>query len=119
MCARRTEFQQGYQEYWNTTKAMTSSQRPVNGVIMPVASTAAVQGSNFTYFGLTRLPIVESMLKYVSAYSAIANLLDYSTGSSPMTFANKALDPEMPNYQFISDDGRTIWEKCEYLRSRS
>lgn len=53
LCERREKYQREYQEYWNSTKALTSSQRPVDGVIMPVAPTAAVQDGNFPYFGMT------------------------------------------------------------------
>jgi amidase len=52
LCERRSKYQREYQEYWNSTKALTSSQCPVDGVIMPVAPTAAVQEGNHSYFGM-------------------------------------------------------------------
>ena len=51
LCARRTKFQEEYQEYWESTRAFISSQRPVDGVIMPVAPSAAAQEGDFPYLG--------------------------------------------------------------------
>ncbi|MCJ1453632.1 Acetamidase [Mycoblastus sanguinarius] len=49
---------------------------------MPVAPSAAVEENVFSYSG----------------YSAIASLLDYSAGSFPVTFADRQVDVEQPDY---------------------
>lgn len=53
LCEKRRLYQTWYQNYWNSTKDNTSQNRPVDGVIMPVAPTTAVQDDKFVYFGLS------------------------------------------------------------------
>jgi hypothetical protein len=51
LCRRRDEFRKEYMKYWNSTRDKTESKRPVDGVILPVAPSAAVEEGLFSYFG--------------------------------------------------------------------
>ena len=51
LCQSREKFRQEYQEYWDSTKDLTLSGRPVDGVILPVAPHAAPPEGNFKYYG--------------------------------------------------------------------
>ena len=51
LCEERESYRARYNEYWNATRSRTRSKRPVDGVIMPVAPTAAVEHMQFKYYG--------------------------------------------------------------------
>lgn len=72
---------------------MTRSKRPVDAVILPVAPSAAVEEGLFGYY----------------AYSAIANVLDYTAGSFPVTFADRSRDPTLKNYTPGNPTDRSVW----------
>lgn len=59
----KREYQKAYMEYWNGTAAVSSSGRPVDAVVMPVAPFAAAREKRYTYLG----------------YTAIFNTLDYTS----------------------------------------
>lgn len=50
LCHRRDLYRTAYNNYWISTRENTSSKRPVDGVIMPVAPTAAVEEGTFKYY---------------------------------------------------------------------
>lgn len=52
------------------------------------------------------------------AYSAIANVLDYTSGSFPVTFADQSLDPKISNYTPINLTDRAVWQTCERFTLR-
>ncbi len=51
LCQKREEDLNTYHQYWNSTKDITLSKRPVDGVIMPVAANVAALENDLTYFG--------------------------------------------------------------------
>ena len=50
LCDRRDRYRKQYIDYWNSTREKTLSKRSVDGVIMPVAPTAAVEEGTFSYY---------------------------------------------------------------------
>lgn len=46
-------------------------------------------------------------------YSGIVNFLDYTSGSFPVTFADRSLDLEMPNYVPMGQADEINWQACE------
>jgi hypothetical protein len=46
-------------------------------------------------------------------YSAIANVLDYTSGSIPVTFADRALDARMSAYEPLNLTDRAVWQTCK------
>jgi len=51
LCQQREDYRSEYLRYWNDTKNLTRTKWPVDGVILPVAPSAAVEENHFTYFG--------------------------------------------------------------------
>ena len=95
--------------------------RPVDGVILPVAPTAAIEEGLFSYYGTYKLqttPIeVRCLVIPPIAYSSIVNVLDYSAGSFPVTFADRSLDFDIPDYEPMNLTDRTVWRTCKGLFS--
>ena len=81
-------------DYWNSTTAVTGTGRAVDAVLLPVAPTAAVITDKYMYYG----------------YTNTGNLLDYSSATVPVTFADEALDPFNKNYQPLNDLDKQNWE---------
>lgn len=102
----------------------TKSKKPVDGVILPVAPSAAVEEGLSSYFGgcllsgrsFSRMTDIE---RRVTAYSAIANVLDYTAGSFPVTFANRSLDLKNIEYEPYNLTDRAVWQSCEYCTKSS
>jgi len=90
---QRDEYRAAYHKYWTDSRERTLSRRQVDGVILPVAPTAAVQHDTFSYY----------------SYSAIVPMLDYTAGSFPVTFVDKTIDVEMPNYVPQNPVDQSIW----------
>ncbi len=49
LCQQREKYRAEYHKYWNSTKGMTRSKRPVDAVILPVAP-RFVFNKNLLYF---------------------------------------------------------------------
>ncbi|MCJ1436725.1 hypothetical protein MMC27_006107 [Xylographa pallens] len=93
LCRRRDEYRAAYNEYWASTQARSAFKRPIDGVILPVAPSAATEEGLFSYY----------------AYSGIVNMLDYTSGSFPVTFADRSLDFETPDYEPMNLTDRSVW----------
>ncbi len=50
LCDRRDRYRADYHKYWTSTRDQNIWKRQVDGVIMPVAPTAAVEEGAFTYY---------------------------------------------------------------------
>ncbi len=50
-------------------------------------------------------------------YSGIVNLLDYTSGSFPVTFADRSLDLEMPDYRPMNQADEVNWRACGFSES--
>jgi amidase len=93
LTVRKQGFENKYLDYWNSTSEKTGTARPVDGVILPVAPTAAVINDKYMYYG----------------YTNVANLLDYTCVSFPVTKANQDLDEADDDYVPLSDLDRDDW----------
>ncbi|KAK8044181.1 hypothetical protein PG993_004205 [Apiospora rasikravindrae] len=74
------KYQEDYADYWESTRALTGTGRPVDGIIAPVAATAAVKHNS----------------AYAFSYAIVYNVLDYSILTVPVTFADKNIDVADP-----------------------
>ena len=52
----KREYQKEYMEYWNSTAHSTSTGRPVDAIIAPLAPFAAAKPSRYNYYGCRFLP---------------------------------------------------------------
>ena len=96
---QKREYQKEYMEYWNSTKEVTGTGRPVDAFIMPVAPFPAARYQFYTYFG----------------YHSIINVLDYASCAVPVTTADKNVDVVDKNFKPVSDEDKGIYEKCKHL----
>jgi amidase len=93
LTVRKEDFENKYLDYWNSTSDKTGTARPVDGVILPVAPTAAVINDKYMYYG----------------YTNVANLLDYTCVSFPVTTADRDLDVADHDYVPLNDLDRDNW----------
>ena len=49
----KREYQKEYMEYWNSTARSTSTGRPVDAIIAPLAPFAAARPDRYKYYGCT------------------------------------------------------------------
>ena len=49
----KREYQKEYMEYWNSTADSTSTGRPVDAIIAPLAPFAAAKPKRYEYYGCT------------------------------------------------------------------
>ena len=50
LCHQRDQYRSEYNKYWTSTREINVAKRQVDGVIMPVAPTAAVEEGCFKYY---------------------------------------------------------------------
>ncbi|KAI9844152.1 MAG: Acetamidase [Sclerophora amabilis] len=91
---QKREYQKDYMEYWNGTKDISGTGRPVEAFIMPLAPFPAARPETFKYYG----------------YSTIVNLLDYTAVVVPVTRADKTVDLVDADYKPINDYDKAVWE---------
>lgn len=56
LCDKRHQYQEAYHAYWEASRAMTVANRVVDGVILPVAPSTAVEEGSFGYYGRKHAP---------------------------------------------------------------
>lgn len=70
----------------------------LDAIITPVAPTAAIRHNQYKYVGFTLL----------------VNLLDLTSVVVPVTFADKAVDVQEPNFQPASDMDALVHAECKF-----
>jgi len=93
----KREYQKEYMEYWNSTKDLTGTGRPVDAFLMPQAPFAAARPNTYTYLG----------------YSSIINTLDYTSCIVPVTTIDKKIDVVDKNFKPVSEADKNMAEICE------
>lgn len=96
---RLRELKKEYMEYWNSTQGVTTTGRPVDAVICPVAPFPSARREKYSYYG----------------YSTFVNLLDYTSVIVPVTNVDKAVDKVDEGYKPINDQDKGVHESCELL----
>ncbi|KAJ5634502.1 hypothetical protein N7528_002344 [Penicillium herquei] len=89
----KREYQKQYMDYWNSTAELTGTGHPVDGLLCALASHAAVIPGQYGDVG----------------YTTFVNVLDYTSVSIPVTFADKTVDVRPEN---VSDTelGHVEWD---------
>lgn len=95
----KRQIQKEYMEYWNSTKELTSTGRPVDAILSPLAPFAAARPNLYTYLG----------------YSCWVNLFDYPSVVVPVTIADKSVDKLDESYQPINDVDKKTQDCCKNL----
>jgi len=94
---RQRELKKEYLEYWNSTAEKTSTGKPVDAVICPVAPFAAARPGLYSYYG----------------YTTWVNLLDYTSVIVPLTNVDPALDPADKDYKPLNEEDKTSYESYD------
>lgn len=94
---RLRQLKKEYMEYWNSTEQVTSTGRPVDAVICPLAPFPAARPKMYTYYG----------------YSTFVNALDYTSVVVPVTNVEKAVDRVDEGYRPIDGLDKGVYESCE------
>lgn len=92
----KREYQKQYMDYWNSTAELTGTGRPVDGLFCPLAPHAAVIPGQYGSPG----------------YTVFVNVLDYTSVSIPVTFADKTVD-SVPANKSVSDLDQNVDWNCE------
>ncbi|KAF2202921.1 amidase [Delitschia confertaspora ATCC 74209] len=90
-------LKKAYLDYWTNTSKITSTGRPVDAVIAPVAPFPAARRERYNYYG----------------YTLFTNLLDYTSVVVPVTNVDKSVDKVDEPYDFISDTDKGVWESYD------
>ncbi|CZR55783.1 related to general amidase [Phialocephala subalpina] len=88
LCLKRKDYRRRYLEYWMSTLNQTGTGRPVDGVILPVAPTAAV----------------------IPAYASTTNVLDFTAVVIPVTTADSKIDVFNHSYRPLNELDRQNWQ---------
>ncbi|KAH9987890.1 general amidase [Russula vinacea] len=91
---RRAALRKEYLDYWQSTKALTSTGRPVDAIISPVAPfPPPPHGKNNS-----------------AEYTFIWNALDYPACVFPVTEVDSVLDQPKSAHQFLSEADQRVYE---------
>lgn len=88
----KRKWQKEYLDYWNSTSKITGTNRPVDGLISPLAPFAAARRETYSYYG----------------YSAFVNGLDYTSVVVPVTTADKKTDSYPVDFKPLSEEDKNI-----------
>jgi amidase len=91
------DLKKQYLDYWNSTVEKTSTGRPVDALICPLAPFPAARPKTFTYYG----------------YSTFVNLLDYTAVVVPVTNVDKGADGVDKGYEPLDEVDRSVFESCK------
>jgi amidase len=91
-----------YMEYWNGTAKETSTGRPVDAVISPLAPWPAARREKYKYYG----------------YSTWVNALDYTSVAFPVTNVDKAIDVKSSDFKAVDEKDQDIQDDCKRLHLR-
>lgn len=94
---RLRDLKMRYLEYWNSTEGETSTGRPVDALLCPLAPFPAARPRTFKYYG----------------YSTFVNLLDYTAVVVPVTHVEKGVDTVDQGYEALDEVDRAVHESCE------
>lgn len=86
-----------YMEYWNSTKDLTGTGRPVDAVISPLAPFAAARPGKYTYYH----------------YSTWINVLDYTTVVVPVTQVDKSVDKPYSDFKPVDETDKITQESYD------
>lgn len=93
-------YRKRYMDFWNSTKGLTGTGRPVDAVVAPT----------YPYAG-----VIPGKLKY-AGYTPFADALDYSVGVLLVTIADKAIDVcPSGEHKPLSDLDATVREDCKHV----
>lgn len=110
---KRATLRKEYLDYWQSTKSYTSTGRPVDAIISPVAPFPPPPHGKNRRGSFSPLLGYSSNFSYSSAeYTCIWNALDYPACVFPVTEVDPVLDQPKPAHQFLSKADQSVYELC-------
>lgn len=97
---RLRQLKKEYMDYWNSTKALTSTGRPVDAVIAPVAPFPAARPNMYHHVG----------------YTSFVNILDYTSVVVPVTEVDKNVDRVEEGYEALNEMDQKVHDDCKFPR---
>ncbi|KAK8847690.1 hypothetical protein IAR55_005549 [Kwoniella newhampshirensis] len=94
---RRTNFIKTALDHWTATASRTSTGRPVDGIIVPVAGCAPHPHDAPMYLG----------------YTGFCNLMDYSASVFPVAKVDPEVDIKEDRKEFMSSDDERTWKEYD------
>ncbi|ODV96796.1 hypothetical protein PACTADRAFT_48609 [Pachysolen tannophilus NRRL Y-2460] len=85
----RYKYQQIYDDFWLSTKTLTTTGRPIDGLISPSWETCSFKSGDFP--------------KLTTMYTSVFNVLDYSVVVTPITKVDKKIDLINNSYKPINE----------------
>ena len=92
---QKWNYQCEYLDKWREWEERTGKE--LDAIIAPVAATAAVRHNQFRYYG----------------YATVFNVLDYTSVVVPVTYADKAVDRKLADYQPLSDMDKAVYAEYD------
>ncbi|KAK4908756.1 hypothetical protein LTR49_022376 [Elasticomyces elasticus] len=96
---RLRQYREYYHDYWNSTSKITSTGRPVDAFISPLAPFAAARPTLYNH----------------NAYSTTINVLDYSAVALPVTIVDKDTDKADTAYEPVSEKDAECHANCAVI----
>ena len=97
----RRELNKEYMDYWNSTSSLTTSGRPVDAIISPLAPFPATLPMKYAYVGLSRW----------------VNLVDYTAIVLPVTHVDKSIDLRDEGFVPSNVAEEIVHGSCKCLKS--
>jgi len=94
----KREYLKEYMEYWNSTKELTGTGRPVDALVAPLAPFTAARPLGYKYYG----------------YSTFVNLLDYTSCAVPVTTADQKVDILDKDFKPLNDLDEAVASLCKF-----
>ncbi|KAF2263108.1 amidase [Lojkania enalia] len=91
------QLKKEYLDYWVSTEKSTSTGRPVDAIIAPLAPFPASRFTMYYYYG----------------YSTWVNMLDYTSVVVPVTNVDKAIDKADADYKPVDDRDKNVYESYD------
>lgn len=91
------QLKKEYMDYWNSTAKITSTGKPVDAIISPLAPWPAAREARYKYYG----------------YSTWVNALDYTSVAFPVTNVDASVDFKNNDFKPIDDKDQDIQNDCE------
>lgn len=93
----KREAQKEYMDFWNNSAAFTTTRRPVDAVISPLAPWPAARVNQYDYYG----------------YTTWVNLLDYTSVVVPVLRADKTVDKMDADFKPLNDIDKLCHESYD------
>lgn len=93
----KRECQKEYMEFWNSSASFTTTGRPIDAIISPVAPFPAARPTMYYYYG----------------YTTWVNLLDYTSVVVPVLRADKTVDKVDTDFKPLNEIDKMCYESYD------